>query len=169
MTSVPADVFIEAIAFFTEHSTYFEHDTGIYRQCKGLAMGNSLSKILAEIVTRACIIEATKKFAGKDIRFLKIYVDDILGIMNKNLISEVEREILKGQRFLKLKIVRENKQGEINFLNVTIKRSSSQYVKSRITFKWLKKNAVLGGFWTLIHHTRCQLRGRLAKSTLRMR
>lgn len=139
VTSVPVDVFIEAITFFTEHSTYFLHNTGIYRQCRGLAMGNSLSKILAEIVTRSCINEAVKKFSNQDVRFLRIYVDDILGVMNKEVISYVEEEILKGQKFLKLKIVRENEQNEVNFLNMTIQRTISECGKFKLSCKWFQK------------------------------
>lgn len=57
-TSVPVDVFLETVSFFAEVSTYFLYNSKIYRQCKGLAMGNALSKILAEIVTRSRMNDA---------------------------------------------------------------------------------------------------------------
>lgn len=138
-TTVPVDLFLEAISFLTEHSTYFLHNTGVYRQCKGLAMGNSLSKILAEIVTRSFIIDAIEKFSDADIRFLKIYIDDIFGIMNVNVINDVEKEILRNCKFLKLKVVRENERNEVNFLNSTIQRIKQDGNKSILKFKWYQK------------------------------
>ncbi len=144
VTSVPVDVFIEAISFFTEHSNYFLHHTGVYRQSKGLAMGNCLSKVLAEIVTRSSINEAVKKFSSDDIRFLGIYVDDIFGVMNKKIINEMESDILKGQKFLKLKIVRENELNEVDFLNVTVKRTMVMDNKFKLTFKWFTKECSAG-------------------------
>lgn len=141
VTTVPVEIFLEAVSFFTEHSTYFVHNTGIFRQCRGLAMGNSLSQVLAEIVTRSRMIEAVKKFSKEDVYFLGIYVDDILGIIHRDRISDVENEILKNDKFLKLKIVRENERNEVNFLNATIQRSLSgkNGNEYKVLFKWYYK------------------------------
>lgn len=95
-------------------------------------------------MTRSCINEAVKKFSDKDIRLLGIYVDDILGVMNKNVIGDVEKEILKDQKFLKLKMVKENERKETIFLNVTIQRSMLIDGKSILSFKWFKKECSAG-------------------------
>lgn len=73
--------------------------------------------------------------------FLGIYVDDILGIIHKDRISDVEKEILKNDKFLKLKIVRENERNEVNFLNATIRRSLSEENENeyKVLFKWYHK------------------------------
>lgn len=50
-TCVPIDLFIELVSLLVEDSSYFTYKSEIYRQTKGLTMGNRLSKMLAEITT----------------------------------------------------------------------------------------------------------------------
>lgn len=88
---MPVDVFSECIAFFAEHSTYFLYNSVIYRQSKGLAMGQILTQVLAEIVTSKSIIDAGKKFKDEDISCLGKYVDDILAILDNNIVERLEK------------------------------------------------------------------------------
>lgn len=53
-TTVPVDLFIEAVSFLIEYSCYFIYDSHVYRQTKGLTMGNRLSQILADMCTNLC-------------------------------------------------------------------------------------------------------------------
>lgn len=63
-TSVPVELFVEAVSFLIEFSCYFLFDGEIYRQTKGLTMGNILSQILADIATNY----ATKRAVGRKSR-----------------------------------------------------------------------------------------------------
>lgn len=140
-TSVPVDIFLECISFFTEHSTYFLYKSHIYRQTKGLAMGNMLSQILAEIVVNKCIIEAklSEKYINDEILYLGKYVDDILGVMQENIIVDLEKEILKNGGTLKLKGTMENGNNEVEYLNMIIRRCDD-----KIAIKWFQKEYYAG-------------------------
>lgn len=101
-----------------------------------------LSQVLAEIVTRSNVIDADSAFP-KECYFFGIYVDDILGIVHKDHVDGIANKIMNGDKFLKLKVVRENEFKEIVFLNVSIRRSvmeDNNKNKNRICFKWFQKD-----------------------------
>lgn len=138
-TGVPLAVFLECVAFFTEHSTYFLYKSQIYRQTKGLAMGNMLSQILPEIVN-IYIMEAKRNYAGNEIFYIGKFVDDILGVMQDNIIDDLEKGILRNGGSLKLKRTMENENGEIEYLNMTIGRKCDNDGNDKITIRWFQKD-----------------------------
>lgn len=80
-TSVPVELFIELLSFLVDGIGYFTYKGRIYKQNRGLTMGNSLSQCLAEIVTSFAIYEALRTISKDKISFLVKYVDDIGGAM----------------------------------------------------------------------------------------
>ncbi len=80
-TSVPEDLFMELLTFFDDGISYFTYSNIIYKQNKGLAMGNRLSQWLAEIVTGFMIFKVyermtSDKITNEKITFLVKSVDD---------------------------------------------------------------------------------------------
>ncbi len=64
-TTVPVQVFIESIRFFTDHATFFLFNGRIFKQKKGLAMGNRLAQVLAEIRTNYALRNVMKQSQKK--------------------------------------------------------------------------------------------------------
>lgn len=137
-TSMPVDVFLEAISFLIEGCSYFSYENEIYRQIKGLSMGNSLSQILAEITTSYFLKNASAKFKNGEISLLFKYVDDIFGAIDSEFVNDVQEEISSQQVGLQLKIENENSNREINYLNLTIGRYPEEDNKIYVKF-WQKE------------------------------
>lgn len=123
-TSVSLEVFLDGISFFTEHSTYFMYGSTIYRQCKGLAMGNSLSQVLASIVTSEALIRAMDTFTDEEVNYFGKYLDDLLAVVDIDMVSVLEESITKHISPMTMKITRENENNEINYLNTVLHSSS---------------------------------------------
>lgn len=134
-TTVPLDTFIEAISFLIEDSSYFIFNDGIYRQCKGLTMGNALSQILAEIFTSEALNNAMESLPFEQPRFLGKFVDDLFTTCNKNHIEIIQETITKFSGGLKLKIENENLNREIPYLDNVIGVDSD----NQIYFKLYQK------------------------------
>lgn len=69
--------FLKALLFFIEMDAYFLFNENIFRQCKGLSMGNRLSKILADVFVSENLNKTFDIFASEMIGFFSIFVDDI--------------------------------------------------------------------------------------------
>lgn len=134
-TSVPVDLFIESISFLIEHSCYFLFDGEVYRQAKGLTMGNMLSQMLAEIATNYATKRAIQKIDTQDISFLGKYVDDFGGAMKQSVITTFEEELTSVMKGLKIKRTDESSTGSITFLDTLILRNEDQVVTTRWWFK----------------------------------
>lgn len=89
-TSVPVELFIEFLTFLVDDMAYFTYKDGIYTQNRGLAMGNSLSQCLAEIVTSFIIYMALLQIDKNKITFLVKFLNDIGGAMDIETISTFE-------------------------------------------------------------------------------
>lgn len=61
-TSVPVDLFLKALTLLIEECAFFTFKDEIYLQMEGLAMGNSLGQILAEITTCFFLNEALSQY-----------------------------------------------------------------------------------------------------------
>lgn len=92
-----------------------------YRQNFGLPMGSCLSPLMARIVMDE-VIKFLLEFVP-DITFIKVFVDDTIVAINKDRVDDA---LLILNSFLPHKLEftleRENDLGDINFLNVTLKR-----------------------------------------------
>lgn len=76
-TTVPVELFLIALSFFIEIDAYFSFNGKTYRQCKGLSMGNELSKILADIFVSENLNETMETIPAGVVSSLCIFVDDI--------------------------------------------------------------------------------------------
>lgn len=120
-TSVPVDVFLKALSFYIEVDAYFLFNGKILRQCKGLAMGNKLSKILAEIFVSEKLNEIMDKTSTEIVSFLSIFVDDIGCSVQRDRIDTFKDTIMKHCG-MNLKLETENDEHSITYMNMAIHR-----------------------------------------------
>lgn len=135
-TSMPVNVFIEALSFIIEESPFFTFEGEVYLQSEGLAMGNSLSQVLAEITTSYLMNEALAGF-GKEISFIFKYVDDLIGAMDENILEAVKLAIEETHNGMGLKLVAENDSQEVDYLQMKVGRDATS--GNTIYFKWSQK------------------------------
>lgn len=134
-TSVPLEVFMKCLRFFTKCATFFMFNENIYKQVKGLAMGNRLAQVLAEIKTNYALRNALKNFGAEVISFIFKYVDDIFTSIHEDYITLVKNEISTCVR-MELTLTNEDHNSEVEFLDCTFKRNEDCTISSR----WLKKS-----------------------------
>lgn len=135
-TSVPVDVFLEALSFLVEDCAFFSFRNEIYLQTEGLSMGNSLSQVLAEITTSHLLSEALSGFRNNEISFIYKYVDDIIGGVDESRLSDIQESIEKAHG-MKLKVSRENEGNEVDYLQMRIKRQADN--SNLIEIRWVQK------------------------------
>lgn len=133
-TTMPINVFLEALSFFIEDDAYFSFNHGIFRQCNGLSMGNKLSQVLAEIFISVGLQNVFSRIPADSKTRLMIYIDDLLTICHKHSIDDLRSEIMKECGGINLKLEIENEQKEVNFLNMEISNFSG-----KIITKWWQK------------------------------
>lgn len=134
-TSVPSKVFIKCLEFFTNHSTFFLFNGDIFKQIKGLAMGNRLAQVLAEIRTNFALYDALKGFDADIISFMYKYVDDIFTSIHNDHIDRVANKISETVG-MELTVTKEDNDLDVQFLDCIFRRNHDSSVSSR----WLKKN-----------------------------
>lgn len=134
-TSVPLEIFILNLRFFTNTATYFLYGSNIYKQIKGLAMGNKLAQVLAEIRTNYALHNALKKFDAEIISFFFKYVDDVFAAIHASYIEQVKHEIIVMSN-MELTITHENAEQDVEFLDCTFHRNQDLSVAGC----WLKKS-----------------------------
>lgn len=136
-TSTPAALFLESLNFLIEVNSYFTFENEIFRQIKGLTMGNSLSPILAEITTNYSLINAAKIYKNDEISFIYKYVDDITTGMDSSCVTEFKEVIECQQKGSSLKTNLENSKNEVDYLQTTIGRYPEE--NNRIHIRWYQK------------------------------
>lgn len=134
-TSMPLELFLEVLTFLIEESAFFTFNGEIYLQVEGLSMGNSLSQILAEITTSYFLSEALSKFDPSKISFMFKYVDDILGGVDEEYLERV-RIAIEVEHGMKLKMCREDMNGEVDYLQMKVKREED----GLISLRWSQKD-----------------------------
>jgi len=140
-TSVPIDLFMEAISFFMVHCSYFTFKGEIYRQCKGLPMGVILSQVLAEISTNNAAVKTLKSLNENDVSFIKKYVDDFIGAMNPDVMQFFENELMSCIKGLPIKRTDECENGGVSFLDVFVIRDVESFKnKAIIRMRWWQKD-----------------------------
>lgn len=122
-TTMPVEIFLEALTFLVEETAFFTYGNVIYLQTEGLAMGNSLSQMLAEITTSHCLNEALSSFKEGEISFLYKYVDDIIFCGDGDLLTEVQSRIESCHGGMKLKLTTEDEKNEVIFLDLKVGRN----------------------------------------------
>lgn len=121
-TSVPINLFIDLLTFLVDDVAFFTNNNEIYKQIKGLAMGNRLSQCLAEIVTSFTILEAKKRIEENKISFLFKYIDDLSGAMDTDTIQIFENLLNSAINGLMVKREGEDEENSVSYLNCKINR-----------------------------------------------
>lgn len=134
-TSMECDLFLECLSFLVEDNAFFTFGDVIYLQAEGLAMGNSLSQILAEITTSFYLNEAVMDFQKEEITFIYKYVDDIIAAMDESCVLRMQSTI-ESLLGMKLKIVYESVHKEVDYLQMRIGRDSESNV---VHVRWIQK------------------------------
>ena len=134
-TTVPINIFLMALSFFIEDDAYFTFNDIIYRQCKGLLMGNALSGILAEIFLSESLNHVIEKMPHGSLEFIFIFIDDLLYAVQKNHTNELIAHITQISG-INLKSVGEGANNSVNYLNMECIRNT---LNNEIEFKWWQK------------------------------
>lgn len=129
-TSVPVSLFLECLRFFTTGFNGL-----LYFQSMGLAMGNRLAQILAEIRTNHALLGALERFDPSVVSFLYKYVDDVFSFAQSDaeglLTSAIETAV-----GMKVTVTSENGNNEVEFLDCIFRRNDDGSVSTR----WFKKD-----------------------------
>lgn len=122
--------------------TYFTAMDQTYQQTKGLPMGSCISPTIARIVMDNVVAKLMKEVPS--ITFIKVYVDDTIVAMNKDLIDEALKS-LNGFCEGRIKFTREleDDNNSLNFLNLTLKRIKEDK-RNYIITNWYKKSFASG-------------------------
>lgn len=133
-TTVPPCVFMQCLRFFINDATFFMFNGRIFKQCKGLAMGNRLAQALAEIRTDHALLQSLQCFNAELISFIYKYVDDIFSASDEGQIMNILNKI-SDDVGMELTVTTEDDAQEVDFLDCTIKRNDG----GTLSTKWLKK------------------------------
>lgn len=136
-TSVPVEEFLNALSFIIEECAFFSFNDKMYMQAEGLAMGNSLSQVLAEITTSYFLNKALLQFDKSEISFIYKYVDDIIGAINKNCLDRLQKAIESLHSGMKLKMQNEDHNGEVIYLQMKIGRNAES--NNSVYARWFQK------------------------------
>lgn len=134
-TSVPIELFLKALSFLVEESSYFIFDDDIFRQSKGLTMGNSLSQVLAEIYTSETMNVTAARFDNGKLKFMGKFVDDIISICKKDDCTMLDYYLTKDSDGLTLKVTNEDENREVSYLDSKVGFNEH----NRIYMKWYQK------------------------------
>lgn len=134
-TTVPVDLFIEVLDFLVNDIAFFTYRDRIYKQIRGLAMGNCLSQILAEIVTSFAMLNAKRQIGENEFSFLVKFVDDICGAMKVEAAKKFEELMNNIVEGLSVKREDEDESGSVTYLNCRIIRRTD----NTIGFSWWQK------------------------------
>lgn len=118
-TNLPQNIFINLLTFCLKENNFFKYDNLIYRQNKGLAMGNPLSPVLADLVMT--------KLMKSRLTLIKKYVDDIILVASPKQITDLFDEFQKFNN--NMKFTKENeKDQQIAFLDLKLIRTNDKII-----------------------------------------
>lgn len=115
------ELFRDIFIFLLRECAVFMYNGRFFKQKDSLAMGSPLSPILAKILMNDVMSTLIPKIISP--KFLALYVDDSLWILNKNDINRIMNSLNEYNERIKFTIETEE-NGSINFLNMTISRTA---------------------------------------------
>ena len=136
--SIPKDQFLYALSMCIS-STVFQFEDCFYQQIKGLAMGGSVSAVLANIVMEDFEIEA-HNYIPFLIFCYKRYVDDIFLIVHQNEVRSILQFFNSRDPSIQFTL-EEEVDGGINFLDMTVMRTDNV-----VRCKWFQKQTSSGRY-----------------------
>lgn len=138
-TYLSKDQFIDAVKLIIDES-YFRYGDDYYLQGSGLAIGNSVSGFLADMVMEDLEVYTLNNLPFV-IPFYRRFVDDIIVFVPDGKINELLNAFNNYHPMLKFTI-EEEKDKTINFLDMTLKRDDH----GNIWTKWYRKEVSSGRY-----------------------
>lgn len=133
-TAVPLSVFLVCLRFFTSDAAYFGFDGILYLQGMGLAMGNRLAQVLAEIRTNHALLLVVKRFDASVISLLYKYVDDVFISIHAD-VQQFVMDAISLAVGMKITVTHEDENKEVEFLDCVFRRNDDGSISTR----WFKK------------------------------
>lgn len=139
------------LIFLLEESSVFTALGHVYKQKDGLPMGSCLSPLIARIVMDEIIKLLLSKVS---LTFVRVFVDDTVAAVDKRLVARALDTLNSfAPNQIKFTLEKENDNGSINFLNVTLMRNGDT-----IKTNWYRKSFASGRLlnyfsshkWTII-------------------
>lgn len=131
------EILIGILNFLLENSVYFTAVGTLYKQIQGLPMGGCISTALARIVMDRTVAHVQSMVTG--IHFIKVFVDDTLTLIDFNKQIDILNALNSFHPQLQFTIEEENDRQEINFLNLTARRT-----QNGISTNWYRKSFASG-------------------------
>lgn len=153
-TTVPVELFLEAVSFLVDISCYFTFGGEVFRQTKGLTMGNRISQILADISTNYATKLALDSMEKEDISFVKKSVDDFAGAMKEDVIERFEEVLTSNIKGLKIKRGNESAERSISFLDTLIISNQDSTMETRWWQKECSSRQILNFHYYLSTQTK---------------
>lgn len=125
-------LFREVLLFLLKECAVFQWNGNSYRQRDSLAMGSPLSPILAKILMSHAI-NLTLPLLPSRPKLLVLYVDDSFWIVKRQHVECILNQLNDYNSNIKFTVEME-KEGQLNFLDVTIIRRDN-----RLITNWFKK------------------------------
>lgn len=123
-------IIMEMIKYDLFQNNYVKIKDNIYEQIKGVPMGSPSSAIYANIYIDYFIMLKEEEIKANGIRMMYKNVDDIFMITEKGKWKDILMKIGKDMK-LDLKCQEENEEGEIEFLDIIIKREEDHTLTIR--------------------------------------
>lgn len=120
------DTLKSILIFILKDCAVFSWNKTFYKQRDSLAMGSPLSPILARILMTH-LIDKTLVELGFRPKFLALYVDDSLWIVDSSQISVILHKLNAYHPKIKFTVERET-NGSLDFLDVSVIRDSSELI-----------------------------------------
>lgn len=125
-TNLPKNEFMQLITFCAKDNNFFKFNKQIFKQIKGLAMGNPLSPVLADIVMQKLFTTCLDKIEVQP-TLIKKYVDDIIIIAPQKIIDEIFNLFQNFHQNIKFTIEKETNKS-IPFLDLLLIRNGSKII-----------------------------------------
>lgn len=133
-TDIDLEYFLKLFDIAIVHNNYFQFNDKFYKQKNGLAMGNPLSPILADIVMDKLFNTIIPRLKNKP-TFIYKYVDDIILAIPEIYINEL-KNLMESFCQQIIFTVEKECNNKINFLDITLIRNINN---NKITTNWYKK------------------------------
>lgn len=137
LTNIAKQDFLKLLEFAIKDNNYFCYNDVFYKQKKGLAMGNPLSPILADLVLEKLFTESLNQLSIQP-TFIKKYVDDVILALPKTVIESTKMIFNLFNTNIEFTLEKEQ-NCRINFLDMTLTR---EHLK--ITTNWYQKSTSSG-------------------------
>ncbi|XP_037041511.1 uncharacterized protein LOC119078142 [Bradysia coprophila] len=131
--------FLEAVNIITTES-YFRYKDHYYLQISGLAMGNSISGFLADMVMDDLEVTSLSKLPF-NVPFYRRHVDDIIVAVPENGVDTILQQFNKYHKNLKFTI-EEEIDASINFLDMSLHRQQDGHIVTT----WYQKAIASGRY-----------------------